>query len=76
MIFKDIKDFMKNQINENQNEKENPDSTNDNNDNGNNSLKDSEKSDIINENFNIFEKFKNIFIDDKNSNNSNNNNEQ
>ena len=76
IIFKDIKDFMKNQINENQNEKENPDSTNDNNDNGNNSLKDIEKSDIINENFNIFEKFKNIFIDDKNSNNGNNNNEQ
>ena len=42
MIFKDIKDFMKNQINENQNEKENPDSTNENNDNGNNSLKDNE----------------------------------
>ena len=76
MIFKDIKDFMKNQINENQNKKENPDSTNENNDNGNNSLKDSEKSDIINENFNIFEKFKNIFIDDKNSNNSNNNEQQ
>ena len=76
MIFKDIKDFMKNQINENQNEKENPDSTNENNDNGNNSLKDSEKSDGINENVNIFEKFKNIFIDDKNSNNNNNNEQQ
>ena len=76
IIFKDIKDFMKNEINESLNEKENPDNTNDNNDNGNNSLKDSEKSDGINENFNIFEKFKNIFIDDKNSNNGNNNNEQ
>lgn len=73
MIFKDIKDFMKNEIKEN--EKENPDSTNENNDNGNSSLKDSEKSDVINENFNIFEKFNNIFIDDKNSNNSNNNND-
>ena len=76
MIFKDIKDFMKNQINENQNEKENPDSTNENIDNGNNSLKDSEKSDGLNENFNIFEKFNNIFIDDKNSINSNNNEQQ
>ena len=76
IIFKDIKDFMKNEINESLNEKENPDNTNDNNDNGNNSLKDSEKSDGINENFNIFENFKNIFIDDKNSNNGNNNNEQ
>ena len=76
MIFKDIKDFMKNQINENQNEKENPDNTNENIDNGNNSLKDSEKSDGLNENFNIFEKFNNIFIDDKNSINSNNNEQQ
>jgi len=74
MIFKDIKDFMKNQINENENDKENPDSTNENNDNGNSSLKDSEKSDAC-ENFNIFEKFNNIFIDDKNSNSYNNNNE-
>jgi SWI/SNF-related matrix-associated actin-dependent regulator of chromatin subfamily A protein 2/4 len=76
MIFKDIKDFMKNQINESENEKENPDSNNENNDNGNSSLKESEKSDGLIENFSIFEKFNNIFIDENNSNKSSNNNEQ
>lgn len=63
MIFKDLKDFMKNQIDDN--EKDNPDSTNENNENGNSSLKDSEKSDGLNENFSVFEKLNNIFIDDK-----------
>ena len=75
IILKDIKDFMKSEINENMG-KDNRDSTNDNNDNGNTSLKDSEKSDGLNENYNIFEKFNNIFTEDKNPSSNNDSNEQ